>query len=155
MEHKELSLVEVTKENWYKVCRLSDTLSSDHRKCVADNSYSLAQANFYSNAWYRAIACGDELIGFVMLNTDYPPQNEADYPCGYLWRFMIGGPWQKKGYGKQTLDMLCDRFRQEGLRYVYTSCDMKEYGPYGFYRKYGFVVMEYDDDGEEVLKLTL
>jgi len=148
-------LIEVTKENWYEVCKLSRTLTPDQRKCVADNSMSIAQAHFNANAWYRAIALDQVPIGFVMMDIDFQADIVEDNPSHVLWRFMIGEPWQKKGYGKQALDILFDQYRKEGIRTIYTSCHMEEYGPYRFYMKYGFVDMGFMADGEEVLKLVL
>jgi diamine N-acetyltransferase len=155
METNHVSLVEVTKENFDEVCKLSLTLTPDQRKCVADNSISIGEAHLYTNTWYRAIALDNVPIGFVMVIKDFQAKTVEDNPSHILWRFMIGEPWQKKGYGKQVLDILIDQYRREGIRTIYTSCHIEEYGPYGFYRKYGFVDLEYMVESEEVLKIVL
>ena len=155
MEPKIISLIEINKDNWRQICKLSITLTPDQRKCVADNSISIAEAHFSPNAWFRAIALNNVPIGFVMVDTDFQADVQEDNPCHFLWRLMIGEPWQKKGYGKQALDILCDQFRKEGHRALYTSCHIEEYGPLGFYTKYGFVDTGFFEDGEEILRLTL
>jgi diamine N-acetyltransferase len=155
MENQELSLVEVTKENFDEVCKLSLTLTPNQRKCVADNSISISEAHLYTNTWYRAIVLDNVAIGFVMVIKDFQAKTVEDNPSLVLWRFMIGEPWQNKGYGKQVLDILIDQYRREGIRTIYTSCHREENGPYGFYKNYGFVDMEYMVEGEEVLKLVL
>jgi diamine N-acetyltransferase len=155
METNQISLIEVTKENWLEVCRLSRTLTPDQRKCVADNVVSFAEAHFNPNAWYRAIALDSVPIGFVMIDTDFVADAKEDNPCHFIWRFMIGSPWQGKGYGKEALDILCDQYRREGHHALYLSCHTEEYGPLGFYLKYGFVDTGFMEDEEEVLKLTL
>ncbi len=150
-----LQLIEITTKNWYQVCRITDTLSEDHKKCVAQNAYSIAQAYFHPNAWIRAIALGEEPIGFVMMDMTMECFPSGEKPAVFLWRFMIGGPWQKKGYARQAMDLLCEKYRNEGYKYLYTSCCMEPYGPYGFYTKYGFEDTGVIEEDEEVLKLTL
>ncbi len=150
-----LQLIEITSQNWYKVCRLSGTLSEDHKKCVAPNSYSIAEAHYSPNAWMRAIALGEEPIGFVMIDTTMENFPQGDKPAVFLWRFMIGGSWQKKGYARQVMDILREKYRNEGYKYMYTSCTMEPYGPFGFYTKYGFIDTGKEAWEEEVLKLTL
>ncbi len=150
-----IQLKEITSDNWYKVCNLTETLSEEHQKCVAQNAYSIAEAHYSPNAWMRAIALGDELIGFVMIDTTLSNFPQGDQPAVFLWRFMIGGPWQKKGYAREVMDILCEKYRKEGCKYLYTSCSMEHYGPYGFYIRYGFVDTGQVTYGEEVLKLEL
>ncbi|MDP3130146.1 MAG: GNAT family N-acetyltransferase, partial [Bacillota bacterium] len=107
---------EVTNENLKAVWQLSDALSDAQKKCVASNVKSLAQAYVNLNdAWPRAVYHGEEPIGFIMLHLhpdDHIP--EADRPAMYLWRLMIAGPHQGKGYGKTVLDMLVEKGRVEG-----------------------------------------
>ncbi len=153
--NKTIHLVEINSENWYKVCDLTETLSEEHQKCVAQNAYSIAEAHYSPNAWMRAIALGEELIGFIMIDTTLSNFPEGDQPAVFLWRFMIGGPWQKKGYARQALDLICDKYRKEGIKYLYTSCSMEPYGPYEFYLKYGFIDTGKVAYEEEVLKLKL
>jgi len=100
---------------------------------------SIAEAHFRPNAWYRAIALDNVPIGLVMVYIDFKADTPEDNPCHFLWRLMIGEPWQRKGYGKLALDILFDQYRREGIRTIFASCHMEEYGPYRFYMKYGFV----------------
>jgi diamine N-acetyltransferase len=155
INNETISLVEITSENWYKVCDLTDTLSKEHRMCVAQNAYSIAEAHYSPNAWMRAIALREDLIGFVMIDTTLSNFPEGEKPAVFLWRFMIGGPWQKKGYAKQAMDIICDKYRKEGSKFLYTSCSMESFGPYGFYIKYGFVDTGKTTYDEEVLRLEL
>jgi diamine N-acetyltransferase len=151
-----ISLKEVTNSNFKAICDLSDTLTDAQKKCVASNQRSLAQAYLdYENAWPRAIYLDDTPIGFLMLHLnphDLPPE---DQPGIYLWRFMIAFDYQNKGYGKQVLDLLVQKCRDEHKKSLYLSCEVDEDMPYQFYIKYGFIDTKVMDDGEEVLKMIL
>lgn len=151
----EIALRPVTSDNLRALIRLSETLTESQSRCVAPNVVSVAQAHVFQAAWLRAIYLGDEPIGFVMVDLDGGDVPEADRPAVGLWRFMIGRPWQRKGYGKQVLDHLVAYFAHRGVRTMYTSVVLEEPGPYGFYLKYGFTDTGVKEEGEEVLRLAL
>lgn len=152
----ELKLVPVTEDNFDAVVQLSKTLTDAQKQCVASNERSLAQA--YVNldvAWPRAITLDGVPIGFVMLSYDDEDIPEKDKPALYLWRYMIAFDYQSKGYGKQVMDLLIAKAREEGFKTFYTSCDMKGPMPYTFYINYGFIDTGEMDEDEEVLKYVL
>lgn len=154
----DIRLVEVDSDNFDEVCALSETLSLEQRKSVASNIESLAQAYLSRDtAWPRAVYAGATLVGFVMLDTEDDDSDDDDYegPLWELWRFMIAGPHQGKGYGRQVLDLLCAKARAAGIKYLFTSCVLGEVSPYNFYIKYGFVDTGKMDDDEQILKLVL
>jgi len=151
-----VTLRPLTYENLRTVIRLSDTLTESQSRCVATNLVSAAQAYVSETAWVRVIYLGDEVIGFVMLDLDEREVPEADRPAVGLWRFMIGRPWQGKGYGRQVLDQLVARFAARGVRTMYTSCVKEEPdGPYDFYMEYGFLDTGEKIEDEEILRLPL
>lgn len=146
----------VREDNFRAVIRLSDTLSPYQKTCVADNVVSLAEAYLHPrSAWPRAIYAGSDLVGFLMLSRDDSPFPDSDRPAGYLWRFMIAGPFQGKGFGKAALDLLVAKLRKEGKKTLFLSCEMRGPLPYRFYLHYGFTDTGEVEDGEEVLKLVL
>jgi hypothetical protein len=51
-----------------EICALSETLSPQQRKMVADNAFSIAQAHFSENAWFRAIYADKVPDGFMMMH---------------------------------------------------------------------------------------
>jgi len=151
-----VTLRPVTSDNLRTLIRLSETLTESQSRCVAPNVVSVAQAHVSESAWMRAICLGDEPIGFVMVDLDEGDVPEADRPAVGLWRFMIGRPWQGKGYGKQVLDQLVAHFANRGIRTMFTSVVLEEpEGPYAFYLKYGFTDTGVQEEGEEVLRLVL
>lgn len=57
-----VSLRVITEETVRAICKLSDSLSAAHKKMVASNADSIAQAYFEVHAWFRAIYADDEPV---------------------------------------------------------------------------------------------
>ena len=145
-----VSLREVTEETVLQICNLSDTLSEQQHRMVAPNAISIAQAHFSDKAWFRAIYADEEPVGFIMLYDD--PRK----PQYHLWRLMIAGPHQGKGYGRRALGLLTDYVRTRPGAKELSACYVPiEGGPEGFYRKLGFEPTGEVDDGEVVVRLEL
>ena len=146
----EVSLREITSETVVQICKLSDTLSEQEQKMVAPNAISIAQAHFSDKAWFRAIYADEMAVGFIMLYDD------SENPEYFLWRLMIAGPYQGKGYGRKATELLVEYVKtRPGARELSTSYVPIEGGPEGFYRKMGFEPTGEVDDGEIVVRLTL
>ena len=151
-----LELKEITYDNLKAIIKLSDTLSEQDKKHVAPNVVSLAEAYLnYDIAWPRAIVVDNVVVGFVMLGLDNYIAEEKDWPVYFLWRFMMGTEYQGKGYGKQTLDHLVQKCKEEGRKYLYVSSTRNDPMPYQMYINYGFEDTGLVDDGESVLKLRI
>lgn len=149
MEEK-VRFVEITEDNLIECLKLSKTLLENQDKAVASNAVSIAQAHFAKNAWFRAIYAGDAMVGFIML--DYTPVPElGDIKHAFLWRFMIGGNYQKKGYGSDALHLLFENLKERGYEKLLTSCVVKEPSPLQFYLKLGFIDTGRWDGDEKVL----
>lgn len=154
-----IKFVDIDADNLSEICRLSDTLTDSQKKCVASNAYSIAQAHYYpEKAWFKGIYLidGSEAIGFIMFDLVADDLPEVDRPGVYLWRFMMKYEYQNKGYGRECLDLLSERFVKEGKKTMYTSCVKEEKdSPYNFYIRYGFVDTGFVDDNEQVLMKRL
>ncbi|MEM9777291.1 MAG: GNAT family N-acetyltransferase, partial [Chloroflexota bacterium] len=92
-----------TKETFRPIAGLS--VADDQKGFVANNAFSMAEASFEEEAWYRAIYAGDTPVGFAML---FVNEEKAEYG---LWRFMIDKDQQGKGYGKAALQILIDHVK--------------------------------------------
>ena len=141
---------EVTEETVIPVIRLSESLSEIQKKMVAPNAVSIAQAHFNPYAWFRAIYADEVLVGFIML---YDNPEESEY---FLWRFMIAGPYQGKGFGRKAIQLLADYVRtRPAANQLLVSCVEGEGSPEGFYRRLGFERngKMYDDEVGMVLLL--
>ena len=122
---------------------------------VADNVVSIAEAHFSDSAWFRAIYADQTPIGFIMTHTGSDYEDGIDCPGVFLWRFMIAGPFQGKGYGKRALEKLIQHLKAMGVPVLYTSCGQGEGSPEGFYRKLGFTPTGdyYGDEIELILRI--
>ena len=144
----EVTLREVTAETVRIVCRLK--VAPSQEGLVAPNAVSIAEAHFQPKAWFRAVYADEDPVGFVML---YEDPDQAEY---YLWRFMIAGEHQGRGYGRRALEQVIARVRSRpGARQLLTSCVPAEGGPRPFYERLGFAATGEVDGGEEVLCLVL
>lgn len=66
----------------------------------------------------------------MLLGLDNYMTGEQDWPVYYLWRFMIAGEFQGQGYGKQVLDLIVQKCKEEKRRYLYVSCTCIDPMPY-------------------------
>jgi diamine N-acetyltransferase len=103
---------------------------------------------------------GDQLVGFVMISDDIPPETLAadDHIVGpyFLWRLLIDAPFQGRGFGRATIDAVVEYLRDRpGADALFTSCEAGEGSPQPFFLQYGFVKTDRIADGEDVLRLDL
>ncbi|HJP32532.1 MAG TPA: bifunctional GNAT family N-acetyltransferase/class I SAM-dependent methyltransferase [Candidatus Latescibacteria bacterium] len=132
-DSRRISLRPVTGDNVDSIINLSDTLRGIQGRIVAPNATSLAEAYTNHHAWPRGIYAGDTAVGFLMLKEN---PDIAEY---FLWRLMIGGEYQGKGYGRRAVDLLVDYVKtRPGATELLTCCVHGEGGPVGFYRALGF-----------------
>ncbi|HUT20231.1 MAG TPA: GNAT family N-acetyltransferase [Anaerolineae bacterium] len=145
-----VTLCEITGETVVEICRLSDTLPDQQRRMVAPNAQSIAQAHFEEKAWFRAIYADEAPVGFIMLYDD------PEGPEYFLWRLMIAGPHQGKGYGRRAVEQLVAYVRNRpGAVELLTSYVPIEGGPERFYRRLGFEPTGQHVGEEIVMRLSL
>lgn len=143
-----ISLRKVTGDTVRSICDLS--VKDNQKSFVAPNAVSIAQAYFYDYAWFRAIYADDKPVGFVMLS------DRPELPEYYLWRFMIDKRYQKKGYGKQAIELLIDYVKSRPKADVlWTSVIQSKGGPQRFYEKQGFKLTGEYKEGEALMTLDL
>ena len=148
MARPEVTLREITRETLKEVLKLK--VAPGQEQFVSNNAVSIAQAHFHpGTAWFRAIYAGDMPVGFVMLEVEpsKPP---------YLWRFMIDGRQQHKGYGSRALELVLEHVRaRPGARVLTLSCVPAEGGPGPFYERFGFRYTGEMEEDELVMSLDL
>ena len=143
-----VSLREITKETVNSILNLSVT--KEQEQFVASNAFSIAQAHFSEDAWFRAIYADDTPVGFLMLS-DQPSKGEY-----YLWRFMVDAQYQGKGYGQRALELLIEHVRtRPNAKELFLSHVPGPGSPEGFYRKLNFEHTGEQAGEELVMKLTL
>lgn len=149
-----VTLREITADTVLDVVQLET--AEAQRRYVAPNAVSLAQALFAPEAWYRAIYCGDTLVGFVMLEDESQRSPPPAEPEVALWRLMIDRRHQRRGLGRAAVACVIDHVRRKGgFRQLLVSVVPGEAGPLPFYRALGFVPLGEGDDGELLLARAL
>jgi diamine N-acetyltransferase len=138
-------LVEITKDTVRAVCRLD---AGDNGQQVAPNAFSIAQAYFAPEAWFRAIHADGELAGFLMLYDPSlsPAPEEKEF---MLWRLMIDARHQGRGIGHAAVARLCEHVRtRPGGNALYVSHVKAADRLARFYASLGFAYTGDEEDGE-------
>lgn len=114
-----VSLREITKETLRKITSLS--VAPHQQNYVAPNAFSIAEAYFHPEAWFRGIYADETPVGFVMLEDWTRIDNGTNKPI-MLWRFMIDQRYQGLGYGRKSLQLIIDHVRSiSSCNYLLTS----------------------------------
>jgi diamine N-acetyltransferase len=143
----EITLREITAETVRTVTALE--VRSDQHGLVASNANSIAEAYFEPKAWFRAVAAGEELVGFVMVYRD------PEASIFYVWRFMIDARHQGKGYGRRAMELVIDEARRDGVPAVGLSVVPGERSAADFYRQLGFEETGTVHEGELEMRFVL
>ena len=151
-----VTLREITEKTVRPICALSDTLSPAHKKMVADNAISIAEAHFSPHARFRAIYADETPVGFIMIYIG--PEDEEQGKLNkvyFLWRLMVAASYQGKGYGRRAVELLIDKVKADGATELLVSCGEGEGSPEEFYRMLGFERTGEILDDEVVMKRPL
>jgi diamine N-acetyltransferase len=149
-----VALREITAETVRAVMRLAVT--EYQNRFVAPNAWSLGQALFAPEAWYRAIYLDDEPVGFVMLFDQSLLVPMPENPEVEVWRFMLDAKHQRKGIGRAAMLQVIDHVRSKGLfRKLSISYVPDEGSPEQLYLSLGFIPTGEVEEGEVVMELAL
>ncbi len=114
------------------------------------NGYSIAEAYFAPDAWFRGIYAGETPIGFVMLSLI---PERAEY---FLWRLMIDRRYQRQGYGREAMHLVIDYVRTlPDATDFYTSHLRGNPGAAALYRDLGFRYTGDETDGDLLMRMSL
>ena len=150
----QVTLREITADTVRAVMKLAVT--EYQNRFVAPNAWSLGQALFAPEAWYRAIYLGEEPVGFVMLSDDSQLEPMPDSPEVSVWRLMVDAKHQHKGIGRAAMLQVIDHVKTKGIfKKLSISYVPEEGGPEKLYLSLGFKPTGEIDDGEVVLELEL
>ena len=149
-----VTLREITAETVNAVIKLS--VGETQKRFVAANAVSLAQALFAPEAWYRAIYCGEELAGFVMLYDESLRSPAPINPEIGVWRFMVAEQHQGKGIGRAAMQLVIEHARSKRcFRKLQLSYVPADGSPEPFYLSLGFRNTDRFEEGERVMELPL
>jgi diamine N-acetyltransferase len=147
-----VTLRPVTADTVRAICQLD---AGDSGRNVAPNAVSIAQAYFSPHAWFRAIYADDTPAGFVMLfDPHLAPGAEA--PDYFMWRLMVDRAWQRRGIGRQAVQLLVEHVqtRPAAVRLM-TSHNKHDESLARLYTSLGFAYTGEEDDGELVMAREL
>jgi len=154
IDASQVTLREITSETVRAVIKLS--VAESQKGFVAPNAVSLAQALFSQEAWYRAIYCADELVGFVMVEDESLVKPPPETPDIGVWRFMIDEKFQGQGIGRAALQLVIEHARSKGLFKTLALSYVPGPGcPEPFYLGLGFQHTGKVDEGEVILEFPL
>lgn len=143
-----VSLREITAETVRAICELEPLEAQS--QYVAPNALSIAQAHFNPLAVFRAIYADEAPVGFIMWRP------EEDSAGCFLWRFMIDGRHQGKGYGRNAIALWLKSLPALGYTLARLSYLPGDAGPHGFYLAQGFKdTGEQRANGEKLMELVL
>jgi len=114
------------------------------------NAYSIAEAHFAPDAWFRGIYAGETPVGFVLLSLI---PERAEY---FLWRLMIDRRYQRQGYGRQAMRLVIDYVRTlPKATEFYTSHLRGNEGAAALYSDLGFQYTGDETDGDLLMRMSL
>ena len=139
----EISLRQITKENYEKVCELDVT--KDQQDNVACNMWSLVESSYNEGYETRAIYIKDQPVGFFM-------RVEESATKTSIWRFMIDKAHQQKSIGRIALNLALAEIKAVKALTEIEIC----YNPNNpvaktFYASFGFTEVGMDEDNEDML----
>ncbi len=145
-----IRLTEVTEDNWFDVADLS--VSEEQRRFVAPAIGILARGYVYRDCHARIFVIENDgvIVGTALV------REFTDEPLGYdLQQFMIGEPYQGRGYGSEALRLILEELRKEGHYDHVELCVKKDdTAAIHVYEKCGFVDSGYvDEDVPDALNL--
>lgn len=158
-------LEELNKYNVWDVIEL--TVKEEQESFIAGNEWSLVHAyvgNKTEGAVYPfGIFDDDKAVGFLMIAYDYGKVcNDPDAPeisdnNYFLWRLMIDGEEQGKGYGRKAVELALEfvkTFPHGKADYCWLCYDKNNEVARKLYLSMGFQeIGEQDDDINAVIKL--
>jgi diamine N-acetyltransferase len=150
----QVTLREITADTVRAVMKLSVT--ECQTRFVASNAWSLGQALFSPEAWYKAIYLAEEPVGFVMLSDQSLLDPIPENPEVKVWRFMVDAKHQRKGVGRAAMLLVIEHVRRKGLfQNLAISYFPAEGGPEKLYLSLGFRPTGEIDEDEVVMELPL
>ena len=139
-------LEKIDVHNWEAALDLK--VSEEHKKFVAPNVYSIAQAQFYPSVDAFGVFHHDQMIGFTMYGTVDAGVDDDDNRF-WIWRLMIDEDHRGKGYGRQTMDLIIEEARKKGYPCVVLSTEPENIKGINLYESLGFKATGIIEDGEE------
>jgi diamine N-acetyltransferase len=148
-----IELRPLTESNRAAVEALRVAPSQQHFVSSVVDSLREAAEHPDAHALYWAVYDDETPVGFVMIADEV---DGPDYIAHFLWKLLIDERYQRRGYGRATLDRIVEYFRgRPGVDALMTSAVPGDGSPIEFYERYGFERTGEVAHGEVVLRLAL
>jgi diamine N-acetyltransferase len=140
-----VSLRPLSRANVRAVCALE--LADNQTHLVAPAAFTVAEGHYEPGALLRAVYLDENPVGVLLVLV------ESGTP--YLVRFMIDAAHQRRGIGRQAIELLLDELRAAGWNSLETTFVPVSEGAEGFWRRCGFEDSGRMRHGEPVFLLSL
>jgi len=139
----EVSLRQVTKENYEEVCELDVT--KEQEDYVACNMWSIVESQYNEGYETRVVYMKEEPVGFFM----WVKESEIKVS---IWRFMVDKKHQQKSIGRVSLNLaLAEIKKVSDLQEIEICYNPKNPVAKEFYSSFGFYEVGMDEDDEDML----
>lgn len=142
-----IELRPLDRSNWRDCARLE--LAPGQEDLVAPNVWSIAESRFEPHYVPRAVLAAGDPVGFLMYCVETEPPDAELY---WLFRFMIDGNRQGRGYGRAALRLAVDEMRSARARRIRTMHRPRNVAASRLYRGAGFVEIGRLEDGDVELE---
>ena len=140
-----VSLRQVTKENYEKICELDVT--KEQQDYVACNMWSLVESKYNEGYETRAIYMKEEPVGFFMWVLESKLKVS-------IWRFMVDQEHQQKSIGRVALNLALIEIKKiPDLQEIEICYAPKNPIAKEFYYSFGFSEVGMDEDDEDMLEV--
>jgi ribosomal protein S18 acetylase RimI-like enzyme len=115
------------------------------------NGVTIGQALLRPGTWLRAVYAGDQPVGLVAVVEDVPAPGSF-----YLWRLMVDGAYQGRGFGARALDLVVREFStRAGARDMHLKYLAEPGSARSFYQRAGFADTGVGDERDSIMTRAL
>ena len=140
-------LIPITVQNWEAAASLE--VDDRQRDFIRSNAWSIAESLYHPELKPFGIYRGGTMVGFLMYGS------AAQDGRVWLFRLMIDRKYQGQGLGKEALERVIRRMRDEGYTEVNVGWDPANEVAERLYLRHGFEPTGMADWGEKTARLLL
>lgn len=140
-----IKLVKINKDNFRDAIELKT--SEDHKKFVASNAFSIAQAQFIPGINCYGIYDDELMVGFTMygIREEFDEDDKEPDKRFYIWRYMIANNQRCKGYGKKAMQIIIDEAISLNQDVIALDASPANFKARALYESVGFKVVNDED----------